>query len=114
DDLKLSSNLYFQALREYRIGNAALAVSKLDVALSLNPANAEARLALERIRQEIEPSRTSPFPIPAATPAAAAQAQDLYFQALRDYAKGSAERARGELVMAAKLDPADRGIAAAL
>ena len=112
NDLTLSNNLYFQALREFRNGNTAMAVSKLDVALRLNPANSDARLALERIQQETEPAEGAPSAAPAAE--RARLAQELYFQALRDYAKGKVQRSRDELIQAAQLDPTDRGIAAAL
>ncbi|MCX5790283.1 MAG: hypothetical protein NTX64_17515 [Elusimicrobia bacterium] len=112
DDLKLSNSLYFQALRDFQTGNMGLAVRKLDVALSLNPANSDARLALERILQEAAPAaQASAAPRP---PEAATQAQDLYFQALREYAKGRVQRSRDALIRASQLDPTDRGIAAAL
>ena len=112
DDLKLSNSLYFQALRDFQTGNMGLAVRKLDVALSLNPANSDARLALERILQEASPAaQASAAP---RSPEAATQAQDLYFQALREYAKGRVQRSRDALIRASQLDPTDRGIAAAL
>lgn len=112
DDLRLSNDLYFQALREYRTGNPSLALSKLEVALRLNPANAEARVAQERIGQETDAPSAPSGAVP--SPEAVRRAQDLYFEALRHYAKAELGRAENALARAAQADPTDRGVATAL
>lgn len=112
EDLRLSNDLYFQALREYRTGKTALAVAKLEVALKWNPANAEARVTLERIRQETEVAAVPTGAVPSAE--AVRAAQDFYFEALRQYANGRLEKAHAALKRAAQTDPTDRGIATAL
>ncbi len=111
-DLRLSNELYFQALRAYRTGDARLAITKLDVALQINPANAEAKMAFERIRSE---SDVAPAPAgPAPRPESVQIAQDFYFAALRHYGNGRLPQAERALVKAAQADPTDQSIATAL
>ncbi|MBI4423469.1 MAG: hypothetical protein HY554_07075 [Elusimicrobia bacterium] len=109
-ELRLSNDLYYQAVRDYGKGAPRQALERLDRALRANPGNAEARELRERIGQELQPAAAS-APL---TPDAARAANELYFQALRQYGKGQLRQAHDTLVQAAREAPADRGIGTAL
>ncbi|MBI4347372.1 MAG: hypothetical protein HY553_10985 [Elusimicrobia bacterium] len=112
DDIRQSNDLFFQALREYRTGNVRLALAKLEVALKWNPGNAEARIALERVRNEHDSAPPARGPAP--RPEAVRAAQELYFEALRHYGHGRLRQCEAALVRAAQTDPTDAGISSAL
>lgn len=116
EDFRLANNLYFDALRAYREGAYNLALYLLEKAGSLNPDSMDIKVARERVRGETK-ALGKQEDVPSAddiSREAIQRAHDLYFEALRNYAKGRFKNSRRILLEARQLDEYNAGVNNAL